>query len=515
MSKKTSSTPHFFKDRIVILPLHKIQPNDYNPNEMPRETYEVLKRDMKTHGLYSINPILVRPLEGKNYEIIDGESRWRAANELGWIKIRCIIKNVSLEEAKRINYTKNRERGSLNPFKEAKLFSDDLRTKSYRELSNLYGVTTWYIQNRVKLLNLHREVKELYTRVYPLITPSHLELLTSLPQNLQTDLAQNITQERLSVRNLESIIKEHKLSETLKELIKDLHLSEETFMGTKSTPEKHVKITYPEDFEFFDYIPFNTRVIPFLPQRKFLLSIYSGWLDVALKGRNLIEKLFIDSGMISALRRGHVEFSNYQSKIVKIAKVLKANVLCHLDVPMHPSLAEKCGLTHEKELEITIRNAETFLKTDFEGTKCFSVQGWTLNQYEHCIKRFEELEIFDNDEHWIGFGTTCMRRPPGLYEVYQHCIPIIKKINPKIHIHAFGIAKPEWVAHLHTLGVDSSDSASPILTTVFNKWITINGKEIKFSERRSTSMRDSQLIHNYWIFHLLLNKFLKRGVGGA
>src|SRR5690606_18457558 len=75
--------------------LHKVFPNPWNFNKMDDFTFEKQKHSLATFALSA--PIVVREMrteraeevgEGERaYEIIDGEHRWRAAQELGWTEI--------------------------------------------------------------------------------------------------------------------------------------------------------------------------------------------------------------------------------------------------------------------------------------------------------------------------------------------------------------------------------------------------------------------------------------------
>jgi ParB/RepB/Spo0J family partition protein len=174
-----------------------MRPNTFNPNTMPRETYSAMLEDMRTGGLDAINPIEVRPVDGKPpYEIIDGESRWSGARELRWTRIRAEVKPMSLEEAKAECYRKNKERGHIDPFKEAELFKSEIDAGlTQREVATKYGVSHGYVGESLRLLanlqaSIRREASVLLTRVSknsctPVIDRSHLEQLASVKDKVQ------------------------------------------------------------------------------------------------------------------------------------------------------------------------------------------------------------------------------------------------------------------------------------------------------------------------------------------
>ena len=178
--------------KVVLIPVEDIKPNSFNPNMMPKQTYETMLQDMGCRGIDSINPVEVRPVEGcPHYELVDGQSRWAAARELGWRLIRAEIRLLSLEDAKAECYRKNRLRGHIDPFKEAALFRSEIESGlSYRDVAGKFEVSRGYVYESLRLLTgLHpdivRRAQELSTRVDTGLTRTHLEVLASIKDRAQ------------------------------------------------------------------------------------------------------------------------------------------------------------------------------------------------------------------------------------------------------------------------------------------------------------------------------------------
>lgn len=68
----------------ITVPVGHISPNQWNPNKMDSYTYEKMKKTIEEKGLFG--SIIVRYIAGE-YEIIDGEHRYRACVELGYKEI--------------------------------------------------------------------------------------------------------------------------------------------------------------------------------------------------------------------------------------------------------------------------------------------------------------------------------------------------------------------------------------------------------------------------------------------
>ena len=200
------------------IPVSKIQPNPWNPNVMPSREYAILKEDMhavgpRGTGLIILSPAKVfygQPLSdlGQYYVIVDGEHRWRIAQELGWEEIRAEIREVSEEEAKAICYRANREHGNLDPFKEAALFKTDLDNKLTQEqIAAKYLIDATTVSHRLSLLKLSSDVVEAAKKEMPRgnITVSHLEPLTTLPPQDQKLMLKEIKTRDVTWRNPPSV----------------------------------------------------------------------------------------------------------------------------------------------------------------------------------------------------------------------------------------------------------------------------------------------------------------------
>jgi hypothetical protein len=99
-----------------------VRPNAWNPNRMNAEMYRKELASLRKFGY--INPIIVREV-GNKYEIIDGEHRWRALNELGYDLIEVtVIEGLNDEEAKQLTIVLNETRGRADPQKLGVLLAD-------------------------------------------------------------------------------------------------------------------------------------------------------------------------------------------------------------------------------------------------------------------------------------------------------------------------------------------------------------------------------------------------------
>jgi len=129
---------------IKEIPIDKIKPNTWNPNEIYRDKFNILVRHIKEEGMKQ--PILVR-LVGDSYEIIDGFHRFKASEEANLNKINCVIIKADDEKAKKITLSMNKLRGENDPIKLEKLINDLINenSKNMKQLIEDIGFTKYEI----------------------------------------------------------------------------------------------------------------------------------------------------------------------------------------------------------------------------------------------------------------------------------------------------------------------------------------------------------------------------------
>ncbi len=98
--------------RVVNVPVDSIEPNPWNPNRQDERTYEAERESIREYGF--IDPVTVRehPDDSKRYQIIDGEHRWRAAQDEGLETIPVLSLVLDNAAAKKLTVILNETRGS-------------------------------------------------------------------------------------------------------------------------------------------------------------------------------------------------------------------------------------------------------------------------------------------------------------------------------------------------------------------------------------------------------------------
>ncbi|GAA3733099.1 ParB/RepB/Spo0J family partition protein [Salinactinospora qingdaonensis] len=188
------------------LPLGEITPNPRQPRQnFDEDLLEELTASISEVGL--LQPVVVRKLGPRSYELIMGERRWRASKEAGLDRIPAIVRDTGDDELLRDALLENLHREQLNPLEEAAAYQqllDDFGA-THDELAKRVGRSRPHITNMLRLLNLSPAVQR---RVAAgVITAGHARALLSVEDSeFQDRLAQRIVAEGLSVRALEDII---------------------------------------------------------------------------------------------------------------------------------------------------------------------------------------------------------------------------------------------------------------------------------------------------------------------
>lgn len=110
--------------------IRKLHPNRWNPNELSTFMRKALKQSMSrgTKATVLIRPCTCELIQGKHFEIIDGEQRWSEARDSGMKTLKALVIEEDDVEAKLDTLALNKIKGDVNPVKLVALIND-LQTK--------------------------------------------------------------------------------------------------------------------------------------------------------------------------------------------------------------------------------------------------------------------------------------------------------------------------------------------------------------------------------------------------
>ena len=245
----------------------KVRLSQVEPNrEQPRKNFDEdalleLSESIKQYGL--LQPILVQDRKDY-YEIIAGERRWRAAKLAGLKQVPVIIKNLTDQEIVEISLIENIQRENLNPIEEAQAYKRLLNEFHLKqdEVAERVSKSRTAVTNSMRLLKLSDDVQRMV--IDEMITTGHARALLGVEDPAeQYNLAQRIFDEKLSVREVEKIVKnmgkpvkpkkEKAVDKSMQVIYDDISEKLKTQLGTK------VNIVPKEDGSGKIEIEFNSH----------------------------------------------------------------------------------------------------------------------------------------------------------------------------------------------------------------------------------------------------------------
>ena len=228
----------------VMIDIKKVEPN----REQPRKKFDEdalieLSESIKQFGV--LQPLLCQERDDY-YEIIAGERRWRAAKIAGIKEVPVTIKKLSEQEIMEISLIENLQREDLNPIEEAlayKRLIDEFKLKQ-DEVAERVSKSRTAVTNAMRLLKLNEKVQQMV--IDEMLTTGHARALLGIEdQDIQYVLAQQIFDQKLSVRDTEKLVKSmqnekkgkkkepEKLDSKLPAIYSDLEEQMKKIMGTK------------------------------------------------------------------------------------------------------------------------------------------------------------------------------------------------------------------------------------------------------------------------------------------
>ncbi|MBR2957246.1 MAG: ParB/RepB/Spo0J family partition protein [Clostridia bacterium] len=192
----------------VKLKLNEIEPNKNQPRKnFDDEALSELSASIQKHGV--IQPLLVRPLPGGNYQLVAGERRWRASRMAGLTEVPVVIRELSDEDAAALALIENLQREDLDPIEEAEGYKYlmDNYALTQEEAAQRVGKSRSAVANLMRLLALPTDVLALVSEKK--LSAGHARTLLPLEDAaLIKQFADEIIAKGYSVRQTEKLVKD-------------------------------------------------------------------------------------------------------------------------------------------------------------------------------------------------------------------------------------------------------------------------------------------------------------------
>lgn len=196
------------QDAVLELSLKDIRPNPFQPRKsFDEESLLELAESIKKDGL--IQPIVVtEDIDG--YILIAGERRLRASKLAKLKTIKAILLSSDEQKMRQYALIENIQREELNAIELAEAYGELLKIHdlTHDELSSMIHKSRTHITNSLRLLQL--SLKTQRALIEKKITAGHAKVLVGLEEKDQQLIVNSIVGQKLSVRDVESMIKNMK-----------------------------------------------------------------------------------------------------------------------------------------------------------------------------------------------------------------------------------------------------------------------------------------------------------------
>lgn len=182
-----------------------IDRNPYQPRrEFDQSAIDELAESIRKHGV--LQPLLVRAT-GETYQLVAGERRWRAAQQVGLESIPCRVVELEDQQVCEAALEENLKREDLNVIDKAAAFRKYLEQfgGTVEDLARQLSMNRATISNMMRLLELPDQIQQAVR--HERISGGHARALLPLTESAQIELARQIEQQQLSVRKTEEAVR--------------------------------------------------------------------------------------------------------------------------------------------------------------------------------------------------------------------------------------------------------------------------------------------------------------------
>ena len=208
MSRDISQVGAAQGEQSTEIPLSKIDPNINQPRKKFDEAaLSELANSIRKQGV--VQPITVVKRDDR-YMIVAGERRYRASKKAGLVSIPAVVREYTTQQISEIALIENLQREDLNPIEMANAFRQLMTDYGYthEQVAERVDKSRPYITNSLRLLDLSQPVVALVADGK--LSPGHARcLITIVDNDAQMTLAKKAVDDKISVRDLERMVKDY------------------------------------------------------------------------------------------------------------------------------------------------------------------------------------------------------------------------------------------------------------------------------------------------------------------
>lgn len=206
---KENEIENLDREEVIDIELDKISPNPFQPRRhFDEQTLNELADSIRTNGV--LQPVIVKKV-ANGYLLVTGERRCRASKIAGFTKVPAIIRDYNNQYLAELALLENIQREDLTIVEEAEAYQNAIQSLNltHLELAQKIGKSRSYVSNALGILTLPNDVLNEINQGN--ISMGHARSLSKLKDVTRIKkIANMIIQERLTVRDIESLVKKEK-----------------------------------------------------------------------------------------------------------------------------------------------------------------------------------------------------------------------------------------------------------------------------------------------------------------
>ena len=199
----------FDTEELINIPIKFLTPGRYQPRrKLDPSKIDELAKSIEQHGV--MQPLVLRKIDEDLFEIVAGERRWRACQQIGLEKVPALLKDLTDEQTLAMSLIENIQREDLNVVEEGRALIrlQEEFNLTQQQVAQVVSKPRSTVTNLIRLLALEGEVLSYLEDGE--IELGHAKCLLGLTGLKQVAACKKIIETNLTVRQTELLVKTFK-----------------------------------------------------------------------------------------------------------------------------------------------------------------------------------------------------------------------------------------------------------------------------------------------------------------
>ncbi len=235
------------KEEVIDIDLDSIAPNPFQPRRhFDVQSLNELAESIRSNGV--LQPVLVKRVSN-GYMLVAGERRCKASKIAGFSTVPAIVRDYNNQYLAELALLENIQREDLTIVEEAEAYLNAIKSLNltHLELATKIGKSRSYVSNALGILSLPSEVLKEINKGN--ITMGHARSLSKLKDiNRIKKISNMIIEEKLTVRDIENLVKKEEKKVKIKRKLLDQDFQEKLnitkdYINSKINLKSPVKVS--------------------------------------------------------------------------------------------------------------------------------------------------------------------------------------------------------------------------------------------------------------------------------